>query len=59
MRDHPQHGIPMLGGMWGARLEDQTVRERWGQVWRKIGTDKQILEYRKGTMGWDQNILGR
>ena len=26
MRDHPQHGAPLLGGLWGARVTDKNIR---------------------------------
>ena len=26
MRDHPQHGVPLLGGLWGARITNMNMR---------------------------------
>ena len=35
MRDHPQHAAPILGGTWGAKVNDETREElsaRMGKV---------------------------
>lgn len=49
MRDHPYHGVPILGGMWGCR----------NGIMREIGLIQKIEEwnqfYRKGI---DQDFLG-
>ncbi|KAG0716038.1 hypothetical protein GWK47_010547 [Chionoecetes opilio] len=55
MRDHPQHDVPVLGGMWGARwdtdpaftgklrsLRDKMIAMSVGK--RKYGLDQRILQ---------------
>ena len=38
MRDHPLHGVPLLGGGWGAKLDTET-RRRWAGSWAAIVAD--------------------
>ena len=38
MRDHKNHWIEMLGGMWGARLNNKT-RKLWKDSWKGILSD--------------------
>ena len=38
MRDNPQHGTEILGGMWGARLDNKT-RKLWKDSWKRILSD--------------------
>ncbi|MEQ1830311.1 MAG: hypothetical protein ABL921_30420 [Pirellula sp.] len=46
MRDHPQHKVPILGGMWGCRGGRITDMDRqvaaWG-LWAKKGQDQDFL----------------
>ena len=35
MRDHTNHGVQMLAGMWGAKLVNGT-RDRYGEMLKKI-----------------------
>jgi protein O-GlcNAc transferase len=48
MRDHPYHGVPVLGGMWGCRnglmreIGLSKLIEQWGKYERK-GIDQEFL----------------
>ena len=48
MRDHPYHGVPILGGMWGCRnglmkeIGLSKLIEQWGKYERK-GIDQEFL----------------
>ena len=56
MRDHPDHGVQMLGGTWGAKLDQQFVRENFNNSFRKMFKDPIFYtSRRKG--GSDQTIL--
>ena len=60
MRDHPQHSVPMLGGLWGAQLSGS--RKVWGDFWREIWTDiiaDPLSQSGRGDKGPDQTLLGR
>ena len=35
MRDHPSHGVPILGGMWGVDLGRTDARKRLREFWRR------------------------
>ena len=35
MRDHPSHGVPILGGMWGVDLGRMDARKRMRGFWRR------------------------
>ncbi len=38
MRDHPHHGVAMVGSAWGARMDlgaaGTAARRRWRRAWR-------------------------
>tara|TARA_R110002126_G_scaffold116875_6_gene256518 strand:+ start:1562 stop:2227 length:666 start_codon:yes stop_codon:yes gene_type:complete len=49
MRDHPYHGVPILGGMWGCR----------NGILHNIGITEKINSWNKyGRKGIDQDFLG-
>eukprot|EP00090_Calanus_glacialis_P018459 TRINITY_DN28652_c0_g1_i1.p1 TRINITY_DN28652_c0_g1~~TRINITY_DN28652_c0_g1_i1.p1 ORF type:complete len:263 (+),score=43.27 TRINITY_DN28652_c0_g1_i1:109-789(+) len=56
MRDHPQHCVPLLGGMWGARLSVDRVRQQWQKSWKKIQEHRLAHSPRNAT-GPDQILL--
>ena len=56
MRDHPAHPFSMLGGMWGAKLDNGLVRRLFKSSWRDILNDKQTYAA-KELNGPDQDIL--
>jgi len=58
MRDHRQHDVPVLGGMWGARLHNATYREPWIKSWKAIFEDRNSNASRK-EKGPDQTLLAR
>jgi len=58
MRDHPLHDVPILGGMWGAKLEKPNVKEHFKMAFDDIlkssyssaprsekGADQSALKY--------------
>ena len=36
MRDHVQHNIPIMGGMWGAKLHRTQIREKFEKTFSKL-----------------------
>ena len=36
MRDHPNHEVEMMGGMWGAKLGRKYVRKKFEQSFKII-----------------------
>ena len=60
MRDHPGHDTPMLGGMWGTRLDEasNSLRLKWAKSWIQILMDQQTFAGRS-RRGDDQDILAR
>ena len=40
MRDHPSHGVPMLGALWGTHLNRRGARDEWKKAWVNILHDK-------------------
>ena len=60
MRDHPGHDTPMLGGMWGTRLDGagDSLRMRWAKSWIQILMDQQAFAARS-KRGDDQDVLSR
>ena len=60
MRDHPQHNVPMLGGLWGAQLIGS--RKVWGDVWKDIWTKiiaDPLSKSDRGNKTPDQTLLSR
>ena len=55
MRDHPWHGVPLVGGGWGARMTDDN-REQWEDIWKDILEDPDTFAD-KWQKGQDQDIL--
>ena len=35
MRDHPNHGVFVLGGMWGVKLSNEKVRQNMEKSFHK------------------------
>ena len=56
MRDHPYHGVVILGGAWDTILT-LGARHRWQKAWVHILADNMTWTER-GLRGPDQNILG-
>ena len=60
MRDHPEHDVPMLGGLWGTQMTGS--RKVWGEVWTNIWTDiiaDPLSQADRGKKGPDQTLLAR
>ena len=36
MRDHPAHTEPMMGGMWGAKLDRLTTRQKFAESFSRL-----------------------
>ena len=60
MRDHPQHNVPMLGGMWGVQMprRSKTWRAVWKRIWTNIIADP-LSQSDRGSKGPDQTLLSR
>nr|XP_027215808.1 uncharacterized protein LOC113808576 [Penaeus vannamei] len=60
LRDHPYHGIPIMGGLWGARwdLETRNVSEFRNELATIRST---LIEEARGKFhkGFDQHILAK
>ena len=57
MRDHPQHGTTILGGVWGCKMTE-TVRNQWKNTWKKAFEDKIVWTDRSAFQP-DQQFLNR
>lgn len=57
MRDNPNHGTSMMGGMWGTKL-NRTVRAKFKESFRAIFKDG-IAYANRSLGGWDQIALRR
>ena len=55
MRDHPGHHITVLAGMWGIKLNQNSVREAWKTSWDKAMNEP--LMKANATYGADQRFL--
>ena len=57
MRDNPNHGASIMGGMWGAKLNPE-VRNKFKESFKDMFKDG--LAYANRTLGgWDQVVLRR
>ena len=58
MRDHPAHSAPMMGGMWGARMDTAAARGSFKEAFKKMLRNG--VSYVNRTLGgWDQIALQR
>ena len=58
MRDHPAHGVSVVGSTWGTKLTDLGTRMLWMKTWRK-GLTKKLLWAPRRKWGPDQDFLHR
>ena len=59
MRDHPMHGWPILGGLWGCKMTDVT-RSQWKNTWSKVFSIFPIYKLvlaNRSEKGHDQKFL--
>ena len=56
MRDHPEHGVALVGASWGSNLTLNLTRKKWKRVWDGMLKDKRIWSAR-GSWGPDQELL--
>ena len=61
MRDHPHHDRKFLAGMWGVKLNQQSIREKWSTIWVKSFDEsfKFLLWSNRNNGEHDQNFLAR
>ena len=56
MRDHPGHNTTILGGLWGIKLQNKEIREKYISSFNMMCHDPLVnttrLEY-----GTDQDLL--
>ena len=57
MRDNPNHSAPLMGGMWGAKL-NSTLRKDFTDAFKQILKDH-MAYIERGNGGWDQMCLRR
>ena len=57
MRDHPWHGVPIMGGGWGSRLDTEQRRQRWADSWRRMRGDARVHASAATGKGADQDLL--
>ena len=57
MRDHPWHGVPIMGGGWGSRLDTEERRHRWADSWRRMRGDQRLHASAATGKGADQDLL--
>ena len=58
MRDAPCHEASMLAGMWGARIEEESIRRLWAGTWDTMLEDKLAFASRE-IKGPDQDLLDK
>ena len=58
MRDHVTHDFTMLGGLWGTKLFDQSIRSNWKTAWEN-GQDDGIMYAMRYRYKPDQIFLDR
>ena len=56
MRDNPAHFTEILGGGWGAKMDQTEIRQTWKKSWEKILKDKLAFANRSEKIP-DQSIL--
>ena len=56
MRDHPQHCVPILGGTWGARMTEDTIRQEWVRTFQNMLEDP-LNKASADKVGPDQALL--
>jgi protein O-GlcNAc transferase len=64
MRDHPHHNFPVLGGMWGIRLDeirkqnpDFNITEMVGGYLKRMGVEKKELSVRMVDMDFLKDVI--
>ena len=56
MRDHPWHGVSIMGGGWGAKLDTQHRRDTWKTTWDNMLSDSRLYSG-SDKKGPDQDLL--
>jgi len=56
MRDHPHHGVKILGSGWGSKLVREETRMNWQKAWNSGFTDK-LVWAKRNDYGPDQTFL--
>ena len=56
MRDHPHHDTSVLGGLWGIKLTNKTIQEKFAGSFRKLLTDP-LAQSQRDMHGPDQSAL--
>ena len=55
-RDHPYHGVVILGGTWGVKLNDSVIRKQFKHSFDLMFRDPLFYSSRKNG-GTDQTML--
>ena len=56
MRDHFYHSQPIVGGMWGVRLDDPVVRAKCREAWERASQGP-LMWAKRTSKGGDQALL--
>merc|ERR1712029_80949 len=56
MRDHKEHNMVLMGGMWGANLKVPLARQKWKTAWEGMWKDNNMWAARN-SVGSDQHLL--
>ena len=56
MRDHPAHHHPLMAGMWGTKISQDTVRQQWLRSVQNILADPESRASRESKIP-DQSLL--
>jgi len=59
MRGHPLHGTTILGGGWGIKLHNESMRKKWIATWNVGWQDPLVWANRSLGRGADQEFLNR
>ena len=58
MRDHPGHGIPIMGGTWGAKLLRKTIRRKFSTSFSDLSLSE-LFNASQTERSHDQDALKR
>ena len=60
IRDHPNHDQPILAGLWGTKLSNDLIRNKWRESWKNGFLNEKLLMFSKpDSYGPDQTFLKR
>jgi hypothetical protein len=57
MRDHPNHGVAILGGTWGVKLTRPEIRQKFEKSFNDMFDDTKEMFGSRSESQHDQNLL--